>query len=146
MIKRKSLSEEHKRKISESLRGKKFTEERLRNMKANNFGGKHHSEKSKKKISESLKGKKDELSRGWVGDNVSYSRLHSWIIEKLGKPQKCSFCLRDDEDSKYEWANISHEYSRDINDFIRLCISCHRRYDRGKIKKKELKIENNIIG
>lgn len=60
-------SEEHKRKMSESMKGKnkgrQHSEEAKRNMSAGQKGkqsgmkGKHHTEESKRKLSESLKGK-----------------------------------------------------------------------------------------
>lgn len=53
----KKLSEEHRRKISESMKGKKrkpFTEETRRKM-SESHKGKHRSEETRKKISESLK-------------------------------------------------------------------------------------------
>ena len=31
-----------------------------------------------------------------------------------------------------EFANISGEYKRDINDYVELCIACHKRYDAKK--------------
>ena len=30
---------------------------------------------------------------------------------------------------KFEWANIDHKYRRVLEDFIRMCTSCHRKYD-----------------
>lgn len=68
----------------------------------------------------------------WKGDDVGYQALHSWVRRRLGTPRKCANCgilgL-----NRYEWANISHDYNRDISDWIRLCAKCHRNYDRGNI-------------
>jgi len=69
----------------------------------------------------------------WKGDDVSYSGLHYWISRKLGKPRVCEMCGTKTA-KKYEWANISGEYKRDKNDFIRLCVSCHRKMDGHSIK------------
>ena len=30
---------------------------------------------------------------------------------------------------RYHWANISGEYKRDLTDYKRLCVSCHRYFD-----------------
>ena len=74
--------------------------------------------------------RKNELSGMWVGDKVSYPALHTWIRNKLGTPNYCTKC--DGKKAKrFDWANISREYKRDVNDFIRLCRSCHKKYDMG---------------
>lgn len=77
---------------------------------------------------------------GWKGKTVSYSGLHKWLAREFGKATKCenrekkilSFVCRN-IDNKYQWANKSKKYKRDINDFLQLCTSCHCRYD---IKRK----------
>jgi hypothetical protein len=64
----------------------------------------------------------------WKGEKVSYVGLHQWVRRKKGAPKKCEFC-RTTKAKKFEWANIDHRYRRDIEDYIRLCTSCHRFYD-----------------
>ena len=66
----------------------------------------------------------NEKHRLWKGDNVSYSGLHYWIHRKLGMPKICCNCGTI-QAKKYEWANISGEYKRDLTDWIRLCKRCH---------------------
>lgn len=96
-------SEEHKRKIGEKLKGKPKSEEAVR------------------KIS-------NENNYLWKGKNVSYTGLHQWVARKLGKPSKCKYCGTTNA-KKFEWANISRKYFRNLEDWIRLCTSCHRKYD-----------------
>ena len=69
-----------------------------------------------------------EKNPAWRGDKVSYSGLHYWIKAQLGAPRRCEHCGSTNK-RKYEWANKDHEYRRNVNDFMRLCTSCHRRYD-----------------
>lgn len=64
----------------------------------------------------------------WKGENVSNVGLHQWIRRKKGAPMVCDHCGRKDK-KKYEWANIDHKYRRVLEDYIRLCTSCHRIYD-----------------
>lgn len=144
-------SEEHKKNISLALMGKKFTKEHCKNLSAALTGKKQLRELVKKRIEstklffknhpEELKkrGKKisDALPRGenhpmWKGDDVSYGGLHNWVYRKLGQPSHCMICTSKDE-KFYEWANVSHEYKRHVEDWIRLCVSCHRNYDLGKL-------------
>jgi hypothetical protein len=69
-----------------------------------------------------------ENNPNWKGDDVGYFALHSWIRRTLGKPSRCKKC--DTKDTyRYEWANISGKYKRDIADWISLCVKCHRVQD-----------------
>ncbi len=110
-----------------------------------------HSEETKKKISQHnyWTGKLDELSAQWKGDDVSYVGLHKWIYSRLGKAIKCEnpncfyprWSYREDGTKKrylkspkrYEWANVSGKYLRDLKDFVQLCSSCHKQYDNKKL-------------
>lgn len=70
----------------------------------------------------------DRNNGNWKGDDVGYIALHSWIRRRLGIPD---VCLLEDSTCKgrFEWANISHEYKRDLNDYVSLCKSHHTRFD-----------------
>ncbi len=65
----------------------------------------------------------------WKGDNVKYFGVHDWITKHYGQPIGCEWCGLDDPKRKYHWANISHTYRRRRDDFLRMCVSCHRKYD-----------------
>lgn len=74
------------------------------------------------------------ISLAKTKDKVGYRGIHCWIVKLLGKPDKCSYCLNDKlKHRQYQWANISHQYKRDITDWIRLCVKCHKAYDASKI-------------
>jgi len=61
---------------------------------------------------------------------LSYSGLHAWIKRQLGKANKCFIC----EDTKtVDWANKSHQYKKDINDWIALCRKHHIQYDKNRL-------------
>lgn len=64
----------------------------------------------------------------WKGDDVSYKCLHEWVYRKLGKATKylCEHCDKQAQ----EWANKSGNYKREISDWIPLCKSCHKKYDK----------------
>lgn len=83
---------------------------------------------------------KNEQNINWKGESVGYTALHDWIRARLGKPTMCSnkecFYPRKDADGRmmisprsFQWANISHEYKRDLSDWMQLCASCHTSYD-----------------
>ena len=64
----------------------------------------------------------------WKGDKVGYTALHEWLYRKLGQPKICENC-HTKKAKRYEWANISGEYKRDLDDYVRLCKSCHTKFD-----------------
>lgn len=117
------LTEEHKQKISLGSKGHRVSD----------------------KLIAKLKLRTNENHPLWVGNKVSYQALHAWVARKLGKPNQCENC-NTIESTRFEWANISGEYRRDLDDWVRLCISCHHiidglghNFNKGKNKKKELK-------
>lgn len=69
-----------------------------------------------------------EKHPSWKGDKVGKSGLHEWMRRRLGKPNYCEHC-KITESRRYEWANKSRKYKRDLTDWIRLCVPCHRKYD-----------------
>jgi hypothetical protein len=111
-------TEETKKKIINSTTGEK-----------NHFYGKHHSKKTKKIISLKASKRIGETASRWKGENAGYVAKHRWISKLLGKTDKCVFCGSENEE-RYEWANIDHKYSRNPNDYIRLCRNCHELFDR----------------
>jgi len=78
-----------------------------------------------------------ENSPRWKGLEASLVAKHAWVVRRLGQPKKCVFCGLDDEERMYHWSNISGKYLRDVNDYQRLCVPCHKRYDLDKIKSKK---------
>lgn len=126
--KRKVLSEEHKRKISLAMKGRKLSEEHIKNMSI------HHADFS------------DEKSPMWKGDKAGYDPIHRWIERKLGKPRICRFCktttIPRGRKRWFEWANKDHKYKRNLKDWVRLCVPCHRQYDikNNAYKSKLLKL------
>lgn len=59
-------------------------------------------------------------------NNPSYRTLHMRVEYQRGKPNRCDECGNNNPNIKYEWANISGYY-KDVYDFKRLCIKCHKK-------------------
>ena len=69
----------------------------------------------------------NELHPGWKGDKVGYSGVHKWIVRHYGRAE---FCVWGDHPAtRYNWANVSHEYTRERDDWLPMCPSCHWKYD-----------------
>jgi hypothetical protein len=60
------------------------------------------------------------------GDDVGYFALHRWVQRHKGKAKKCAEC---GSEKNVQWANISHDYKRELDDYKEMCPKCHRRYD-----------------
>lgn len=70
------------------------------------------------------------ICRKFKGTPSEYTILHNWIRLHRGKPKKCENCGTTNEARVYQWANLSGEYKKDLNDWKRLCAQCHSRMDR----------------
>ena len=68
-----------------------------------------------------------ENNDSWKGDAASYQAFHLRVYSSRGAPKECSRC-GDTSAGRYEWANLTGHYE-DINDYQRMCVSCHRNYD-----------------
>lgn len=87
---------------------------------------------SLKKLWESGELKKEEWWI-WKGDRVGYSGLHKRIRQELGSPDTCEHCGKSGlKGNQIHWANKSGEYRYDHEDWLRLCVACHRNYDMGR--------------
>jgi hypothetical protein len=113
-------TEETKMILSEALKGKKLSEETKMKMSENSKGknkGRKLSEEHRKKISEAIK-----------KDVVCKRSYHNRITVIKGKPKKCEFCGTETA-KRYEWACLDHKSYNDVNSYVRLCCSCHTKYD-----------------
>ncbi len=82
----------------------------------------------------------------------NYNNCHAYISRHYGKATKCENLECSYKNPKrYEWALLKDkDYSKNIEDYIQLCPSCHRKYDfteekrfnmsnahKGKIRKSQ---------
>jgi len=68
-----------------------------------------------------------ENNASWKGSLAGYAALHYRVIKAKGSPSLCEECGTT-ESKRFEWANLTKNYS-DINDYKRLCKSCHAKFD-----------------
>jgi len=72
----------------------------------------------------------NENNYNWRGNKASYSAVHHWVIRWKGKPTVCEGCGKIETRNRFiNWANIDHTYKRLLDDYIRLCVPCHKKYD-----------------
>jgi hypothetical protein len=126
----KICTPERAKKISDTLKIKYASGEKICWTK-----GKKLSKKHKLNIKKSCK--RGEENTSWSGENPSYSAAHSWIKNHFGKAVKCENKESNVLDfscsgksNKFQWARKKgHRYSRSIDDYFQLCVSCHSKYD-----------------
>ena len=69
----------------------------------------------------------NEINSNWKGTHVGYTCLHTWVRRRKPKPNRCQKCGKKQD--YLELANISGEYKRDIDDYVYLCVRCHKEMD-----------------
>jgi hypothetical protein len=63
----------------------------------------------------------------WKGDEAGYVSLHAYIKKRLIKPTSCQNCNKNE---KLDLANKSKNYTRNLDDWMWICRTCHYHYDR----------------
>ena len=102
-----------------------YSRVKVKNLGLRFFGRKHTPETREKIKKGQSRGSEHPL---WKGEKIHYTTLHQWVYRNKGKPKKCEHCGTTSENKRYDWANKSGKYKRDLNDFIRVCQSCHCRF------------------
>ena len=141
----KKHSEETKRKISESNKGKHHHSKELREKirqrqlgKNNSFYGKTHSKEHREKLSRLQK----ERIRNW--DNIGYHQRHKRMKERIPKPNECSICKKED---RLHLINLNHQYNNIDEEWRWACQSCHIIHDLEKgIRRKYVNPNRNEKG
>jgi hypothetical protein len=131
-LKGRPKSPEWKRKISTALQGHQVSAETARKI-ADSKRGRPLSPEHRQRISDALRGQfVGPAHPGWKGEKVSYSGLHAWVATHKTKTGVCEDCgqyVGTNGPRGTQWANISGDYRRDLDDFRELCVLCHRRFD-----------------
>lgn len=99
---------------------------------------------SKKCYWKSLEGLKNEKAPNWRGNKAGIQAIHNWLEVNFGKFKICEGKDCRKKSNVYEWClKTNYKYKKNKNNFLRLCRSCHRRYD-FTLEKKEKAIKNLI--
>ncbi len=62
----------------------------------------------------------------WRGDDVGYASLHLWVASRKPKPKLCGHCGAK---KPHDLASINHTYTRNLDEWVWLCRSCHMKSD-----------------
>lgn len=123
---------------------KKHTEESRKKMSLVKMGHKV-SKETRNKMSEAKLGKKlsietrKKISKlkkcSWLkdADEISYFSFHHRLRSYYGSDLSCEHCGNS---NSVEFASISKKALHDFNDYMPLCRSCHRKYDKTHEKRE----------
>ena len=68
-----------------------------------------------------------------------------WIVKHYGKASYC-YVNPMHKGKRFEWANISGAYKREISDYKPMCPSCHRKMDmKNRCRKGHEYTEKNTL-
>ena len=59
----------------------------------------------------------------------TYTGIHKWLRDNYRKPSFCELCQQ--RKSRIEWANVTGVYEKARINYRAICVSCHRRMDKG---------------
>lgn len=91
----------------------------------------------------SMKNKTGNKAVAWKGDKASVSAFHTWLTKHHGRPDVCENRLCMGGSNIFEWClKKGRKYSHNIEDYLRMCRSCHRKYD--LTQEKRLKAIKNL--
>ena len=77
----------------------------------------------------------------WKGDKAGYGAMHGFARRNFGRPSLCEMCGTASR-KFYHWAAKNHEKGGHLReDWLRLCVPCHCKYDgkTGKPRSEETK-------
>lgn len=76
-------------------------------------------------------------------ENAGYQAIHNWVNREKEKTGICSKC---GEERKTVWMSKTHEYNRDLDEFVEACISCHEKYDNKMgFRKQRIEIDREEL-
>lgn len=86
----------------------------------------------------------------------THNNTHKYITAHFGKANHCENKNGNILNKScggvskvFHWANKNHSFSRDINDYYQLCVSCHHYYDKHGLavsKKKRSNAKSLFLG
>lgn len=69
----------------------------------------------------------------------TYAKVHGWLSYRIGRAFYCESPNCKGISKNYEWALIKGKrYAKKRENFIMLCVSCHRLYDYTEVTRKRM--------
>lgn len=87
--------------------------------------------------------KKGQKNQNWRGDAVGYKAFHLRVNQLRGKAYFCEE-NKTHQSTRFEWANLNGNYE-DIYDYKSLCKKCHNEFDNVVIKGWETRRGGDVL-
>ena len=124
-------------KFPNRKRPPKFTPEHIQHLRDNS------AMKNPKNVKRQLETKHQKYPFGYTGHESKYAGIHKWLREKYGRPSSCEHCYKKgrirSSDGRwnidYAKKNSAKTYTKRLSDYLKLCRSCHMKYDGITINK-----------
>lgn len=72
----------------------------------------------------------EEKAPRWSGDSVGREGIHDWLKRNYGRPSVCENPECEGKSKFYDWCKkTGMGYERKRENFLRMCRSCHDKYD-----------------
>ncbi len=68
-------------------------------------------------------------------ENPKYGAIHTRLYRERKKTKECVYC---GSEKRLEWASIYHTADKNLDNYIPLCASCHRKYDMTPETKRKI--------
>lgn len=79
----------------------------------------------------------------WKGKDAGYTSFHQYLLRHFKKKKACEHCAVAEK--KLDWAlKRGRKYSRDPDDYLCLCRSCHLKYDYTKARRAN--VSKSLLG
>jgi len=80
-----------------------------------------------------------EKNHNWKGKKATYRTIHTWVVSNKGTATQCESCSKKGIGRQIHWANINHEYNRNLDEYVQLCAKCHGEFDKkNNLRKKRI--------
>lgn len=85
------------------------------------------------------------ILNNWGISKQEYTSIHAWLRIHFGVERKCEHCPNENA-KRYEWAlKKGCKYERKRANFIRLCKSCHLKYDFTDSRRKKISNRMKLV-
>lgn len=81
----------------------------------------------------------------WKSKHPNYRAVHAWLTYYHGKASKCEMPDCNGRSKMFHWAlKRDKDYEKNIENFMQLCSSCHKKYDLTEETKLRLRESGKI--
>jgi hypothetical protein len=82
-------------------------------------------------VGHNLRGETGETHRRWKGEEVGRIAAHLWLLQTSPKTGICERCGKSAK-THHAFKGENGKWSRNREDYLELCPSCHKRFDLAK--------------